>query len=63
MRKAVREAVVIVLKGSEIIRDGTAEVHPAASVTEKYCIEHIQQLLNRSLIQKSKGFSLHFNED
>jgi len=52
-----------VLKGSEIIRDGTAEVHPAASVTEKYCIEHIQQLLNRSLIQKSKGFSLHFNED
>lgn len=55
MRKAVREAVVIVIRGSEIIRDGTVEIHPAASVTENYCTEQVQKLLNNSLIQKSKG--------
>ena len=51
----MREAVIVVLRGSEIVRDGTAEVHPAASITEKYCVEQVQKLLNNSLIQKTKG--------
>lgn len=55
VRKAVREAVMIILRGSDIVRDGTVEVHPAASITQKYCMENIHKLLNNSLIQKSKG--------
>ena len=51
----MREAVIVVIRGSEIVRDGTVEVHPAASITEKYCVEQVQKLLNNSLIQKTKG--------
>lgn len=55
VRKAVREAVALVLRASEIVRDGTVEVHPAASVTEKYCTDEIQNLLNNTLVQKTRG--------
>ena len=46
---------MLVLRGSEIVRDGTVEVHPAAAVTAKYCLTQIEQLLNNTLVQKIKG--------
>lgn len=53
----MREAVVLILRCSDIVRDGNVEVHPAANVTEKYCVQQIQKLLNNTLIQKTKGDS------
>ncbi|XP_067934576.1 RRP12-like protein [Watersipora subatra] len=54
VRKAVREAVVLVLRASEIVREGIVEVHPAAAVTETFCMTQVQHLLNSTLVQKSK---------
>ena len=51
----MREAVVLILRASDIVRDGTVQVHPAAAATEKYCQGQIQEQLNSTLVQKTKG--------